>query len=120
VTGRQINRRISGGAAAIALVVALGACGQGTTTRAIKAASVGGKPGFTPSTVTVDKGDKIKLAVGNTTAKTHGFSIQGYGVKKEVPAGATVNVVFQADKPGTYRIFCQLHPAHQIATLVVQ
>jgi len=107
-------------AVVVALTASLGACGQGDTSRAISVVTKDGKAGFAPTTVTVDKGDKINLAVGNTTEKTHGFSIQGYGVKKEVAARSTVHVIFRADKPGTYRISCQLHPAHQLATLVVQ
>jgi nitrosocyanin len=82
---------------------------------------VGGAAGFEPATITVDKGEKVIFTVGNTTEKTHGFTIDGYGVRKEVPAhAAALKVELEASKSGTYRIRCQLHPAHQTATLVVQ
>lgn len=118
--GRQIGLRTWVGATSIVLMATMGACGQGETKRAVNATSVAGKAGFTPSVITVDKGDKIDVSVGNTTDKPHGFSIQGYGVRKEIVPGQTVHAIFRADKPGTYRISCQLHPAHELATLVVQ
>ena len=81
---------------------------------------MGGAAGFAPSTITVDKGDHVVLTVGNSTAKTHGFTIDGYGIQEEVAAHTPAKVELTASKAGTFRIRCQLHPAHQIATLVVQ
>jgi len=37
-----------------------------------------------------------------------------------VEPGKPLKVKFSAGKPGTFKIFCQLHPAHQMATLVVE
>lgn len=109
-------------AAATTLLLAgvLGSCGQGDESRRIAATSVRGRAGFAPDPVTVDKGDKITLTVGNTTDRTHGFRIEGYGVARTVDPGKPIRVVFRADKPGVYKIDCQLHPAHGIASLIVQ
>lgn len=100
--------------------VAVAGCGGGAATRTVSAAMVGAAPGFSPSTITVDKGDKVALTVGNDTAKTHGFSVEGYGIAKEVAPGSPLKVTFTASKEGVYKVFCQLHPAHQTATLVVR
>jgi nitrosocyanin len=99
----------------------LSACG-GTQTehRTINAAAVTGGAGFTPPTITVDKRNRVDIKVGNTTDKTHGFSIEGYGVHQTVEPGKPIDVEFTATKAGTYKVYCQLHPAHQTATLVVR
>lgn len=108
--------------AALAAIVVLAAvgCSHNTDRLTIDAAAVDGKPGFMPQVIEAKKGDKVDIKVGNTTQKTHGFSIEGYGVKPvTVDAGKTIDVKFTAKKTGTYKIFCQLHPAHQFATFQV-
>jgi nitrosocyanin len=101
-------------------VMAIAGCGNDTVTRRINAAAVNGKPGFAPEVIEVHRGDKVNLTVGNTTDKTHGFSIDGYGLKaKTVEPGKPIHVKFTAKKTGTYKVFCQLHPAHQFATFQV-
>ncbi|HWI02622.1 MAG TPA: cupredoxin domain-containing protein [Acidimicrobiales bacterium] len=74
---------------------------------------------FEPTTITVNKDDNVTLAVGNPTTTVHGFSIEGYGIQDEVPPGG-FEKRFQARHPGTFKIYCQLHETHQIATLVVR
>jgi len=108
--------------AAVAAVafIAVGCSNDTTDHRTINAAAVNGKPGFAPQVIEVKKGDKVDLTVGNTTEKTHGFSIEGYGLKAQtVEAGKPIHVKFTAKKTGTYKVFCQLHPAHQFATFQV-
>lgn len=96
-------------------------CGSDKTEKVtINAASVNGKPGFAPEVIAVNKGDKVDIEVGNTTDKTHGFTIKGYGLEqKTVDPGKPIHVEFTAEKAGTYEILCQLHPAHQSATFQV-
>ena len=106
-----------------AFVVALAttSCGGASTMkRDISAAMVGGAAGFTPSKITVDKGDKVELTVRNSTDKPHGFTVEGYGIREEVAPGQPLKEEFTADKSGNYLIRCQLHPQHQTATLVVR
>ena len=117
------RRRFAGMAAGVlvALAVVAGACGTSqTANRTITAALVDGGAGFTPDTITVKKTDNVKLTVDNSTDRTHGLSIIGYGVVEEVEAGKPLEVEFTASKSGTFEIKCQLHPAHKTATLVVE
>lgn len=103
-------------------VLALTAACGGTVTdkRHISAAVVDGKPGFDPATITMTKGHKIDLNVGNRTDKTHGFTIEGYGVVRTVDPNKPIDLSFKASRTGTFRVFCQLHPAHQPAQLIVK
>ena len=110
-------------AAVVSLVLVLAGCSGGHTDRhTVTAALVNGKAGFEPATVTVHTGDKVDLRVRNTTDRPHGFDIDGYGLKAQViqPDAEPVRVRFTARRAGTFRIFCQLHPTHQAATLVVE
>ena len=105
----------------LGLALTLAGCGgHATLTRSIDAAQVSGGAGFDPVTIEVHKDDNVILDVGNATATTHGFSIEGYGIHDTVDPGTPIKVKFKARKPGTFKIFCQLHPAHQTATLIVQ
>ena len=74
---------------------------------------------FEPTTITVNKDDNVTLAVGNPTSGPHGFSIEGYGIQTEIPTGGS-EVKIRATHPGTFKIYCQLHETHQIATFVVR
>jgi nitrosocyanin len=102
-----------------AALIAAG-CGKTTSHRQLLAADIQTGAGWSPDAVTVSRDDNVILSVGNSTAKTHGFSVEGYGIKKEVNPGNPIDVKFKARKAGTFKIYCQLHPTHQIATLIVQ
>lgn len=107
--------------AASVAALALAGCGGSTVRRSVAAATVEGGPWFAPRVVTVDKGEKVILNVGNTTPGPHGFSIEGYGIRDEVNPGEPKEVKFVARRAGTFKIYCQLHPdTHKPATLVVQ
>ena len=108
-------------AAALAVVATAGCAGQ-SERRTIAAATVeGGAPGFSPDVVTVHTGDKVDLIVSNSTDRTHGFDIEGYGIEARQidPTLKPEEVKFTARRAGTFKIYCHLHPQHQTATLVV-
>ncbi len=108
-------------AALLGLSLVVSGCGGSPTSRRqIAAVNVGSGAGFEPTTVTVDKDDNVVLAVGNSTTRTHGFSVEGYGIQREVEANNGIQVRFKSTKPGTFKIYCQLHETHQVATLVVR
>ena len=107
-------------AAVVGLGLVLTGCGgHPTERRQVSAVTVSGGAGFEPVTVTVEKDDNVVLAVGNSTSAIHGFSIEGYGIQTEIEPGGK-EVKFKATHPGTFRIWCQLHETHKVATLVVQ
>ncbi len=105
----------------VGLALVLSGCGgHATLTRSIDAVQTSAGAAFDPLTITVHKDDNVVLNVGNTTAVTHGFSIEGYGIHDTVDPGTPIKVKFKARKPGTFKIFCQLHPGHHTATFVVE
>jgi nitrosocyanin len=105
--------------AAVALSLALVSC-SGTNRRPIAATFVGNGAGFIPEITTVDKENTVIMRVGNGTDRAHGFTIEGYGIRRTVEPNQTVQVRFRASRAGTFKIFCQLHPTHLTATLRVQ
>ncbi len=118
--GRKVQRRRTAVIALAAAALSLVGCGTGTDRRAIAASIVSGTAGFYPEDLTVDKKDTVRLKVGNGTDRTHGFSIEGYRIKREVQPNETLDVRFKASRGGTFKIYCQLHPTHQAATLIVR
>ncbi len=113
-------RKLGRSASALALVLTLAACGRDTDSRSIAATIVRGSAGFYPETITVDQEDNVIIRVGNGTDRQHGFAIEGYRIRRTVDPNQTLRVRFRASRAGTFKIFCQLHPTHQPATLRVQ
>ena len=65
--------------------------------------------GFNPSTITVKKGETIKLEIFSTSG-THSIAIQGYPVNSDtVSPGRDASVTFTADKVGTFEFFCSIY-----------
>lgn len=62
---------------------------------------------FEPSTITVKKGDKVRLNIRNIDV-THGFAIFEFGVNERLAPGKTTTVEFIADKKGEYIFFCSV------------
>lgn len=58
---------------------------------------------FTPSTITVKKGNRVRLEV-TAVDRTYGFAIMDYGVNQLVPSGESIVVSFLAEKSGTFEI----------------
>jgi nitrosocyanin len=114
-----VHRALAAAVAAV-LVLALSGCGESkTVSQRVNATLVNGKPAFSVGTITVTEGDKVDLRVDNTTDKDHGFSIDEYNVHRVVQPQKPQTVKFTAKKTGQFRIYCQLHPAHQPAELIV-
>ena len=77
---------------------------------------------WTPGTLIVKKGDKVKIKLINNVKSDpnqHGFAIAAFNVAAVVTRGEPGNVEFTADKAGIFPITCQLHPAHVGGELVV-
>ena len=79
-----------------------------------------GAPAASPATLTAHKGHNVEIKVTNTASdKAHGFSIDEFGVKKTVDQGRVTTVKFKANKAGTFKVYCQIHPTHKPAELTV-
>ena len=62
---------------------------------------------FVPSTITVNKGDTVKLHITSTDVQ-HGFVISAYGINKTLNPGQQVDVEFVADKAGSFPFYCNV------------
>lgn len=85
------------------------------------AVEVNGTKFWIPSTITVKKGDTVKIhAVSKIPGENsvHGFAIDAYKIQ-EVADTKGKDFQFVADKAGIFPIRCQLHPAHIGGQLVV-
>lgn len=60
---------------------------------------------FNPSTITVNKGDTVKLRIESVDV-THGFGLSAFGVNERLEPGKTVDVEFVASKTGTFTFAC--------------
>jgi nitrosocyanin len=112
IRGRRPMKRTLLLAVVVAVVLVAVACGVRTTHKHISAAKVGAETGWKGGPVHVKKGDKVVIEVGNTTTKTHGFSIDAFGIKQTVDPGKKISVKLAPTAAGHYVIYCQLHPAH--------
>jgi nitrosocyanin len=82
---------------------------------------VNGVKFWIPSTLTVKKGDTVKIrAVSKVPGQgsTHGLAIDEFKIQEVVDEKGK-DIQFNADKAGIYPIRCHLHPAHVGGQLVV-
>lgn len=115
------TRHVAFAAAALAAASLLAGCGGAKTDKlTANDGPVEGGNAITPARLTAHKGDKVQITVTNTAKdKQHGFSIDEFKVHETIDQGKTTTVKFKADKAGTYRVYCQIHPTHKAAELVV-
>ncbi len=62
---------------------------------------------FSPSTITVNKGDKVRLLVTSIDV-AHGINLPDFGVSGFINPGKQTVVEFVADKQGTFSFFCNV------------
>jgi cytochrome c oxidase subunit 2 len=60
---------------------------------------------FSPSTVTVKKGERVKLVI-TALDKDHGIKIEALGIEKVLKKGEPTTVEFTADKAGEFPFVC--------------
>lgn len=60
---------------------------------------------FNPSTITVNKGDTVKLHITSIDV-THGFGMPDFGISETLTPGSTIDIEFVADKRGTFTFAC--------------
>ncbi len=116
------RRHVALVSAALAAMGLLAGCGEETKTDhlSVQDGPVAGGACITPEKLEVGTGNMVEIKVTNTAPdKQHGFSIDEFGVKETIDQGKTTTIKLKADKPGTYRVYCQIHPPHKAAELVV-
>jgi len=62
---------------------------------------------FEPSTIEVNKGDRVRLIVTSTDVP-HGIAIPEYGINERLDTGKPVTIEFTAEKEGTFTTFCSV------------
>ena len=62
---------------------------------------------FSPSTIEVNKGDRVRLIITSTDVP-HGFAIAEYGINQRLEVGKPATIEFTADKEGTFTSFCSV------------
>lgn len=62
---------------------------------------------FTPSTITVNQGDRVKLVIESVDV-THGISIPAFGINENLAPGEITVIDFVADKVGTHSFSCSV------------
>jgi len=78
---------------------------------------------FSPSTITVKKGDNVKITFKDDDGR-HNLVLDGYGLSTStIGAGSEDSISFVADKAGTFQYYCSV-PTHKdkgmIGTLTVK
>lgn len=118
---RSGRRSVAVAALALAAVTLLAGCGTEKTDH-LKAddGPVEGGNAITPAKLTAHKDREVEIQVTNTAKdRQHGFKIDDFKVQEVIDQGKTTTVKFKADKAGTFKVYCQLHPTHKPAELVV-
>ena len=118
---RNSRRSVALASLALAAATALAGCG-GEKTDHLKAddGPIEGGAGITPVKLAAKKGREVQIQVTNTAKdKQHGFSIDDFNVHEVIDQGKTTTVKFKASKAGTFKVYCQLHPAHKPSELTV-
>ena len=72
-----------------------------------------------PGTVVVYQGDDVELQIWGVNGADHPARIEGYDKAFSVKRGQLTTVSFKADKPGIFRILCDVHSPSMTGTLVV-
>ena len=66
---------------------------------------------FSLKEISVKKGDNVKIMVKNIKG-VHDFSLDEYGIKKDLPLDEEVVIEFVADKSGEFVYYCSV-PGHK-------
>ena len=62
---------------------------------------------FSPSRIEVQRDDLVKI-VFTAGDIAHSFTIDDYRISKRAGAGQTVTFEFRADRPGSFRFYCNI------------
>ncbi len=68
----------------------------------------GGEFRFNPTSITVNKGDRVKIIFENVGTIVHDLNIDGYGRTEIISAGSTDTIEFVAGKAGIVDMWCSV------------
>jgi hypothetical protein len=88
---------------ALSLAV-LAACGSSSLTRRVAFVESNGETRFDTSSITVTKGDTLKLTVINRTSARQVFAVDALDVQRSVAPDSAVTVDIPAKRSGTYEV----------------
>ena len=76
---------------------------------------------YSPGEISVNPGDTVKIHLVSTDV-VHGLYVDEYGVSITADPGQTATLTFVADKPGSFRLRCNvtcgaMHPLHDWQTV---
>jgi len=103
----------------LALLVGLAACGSPTVSRRVTFVETNGRARFDAGTITVTKGDTLKLTVGNRTGTLQDFTVDGLGIERTVEPDKVVTVDIDAKRSGTYRVYSKSDQSLDPLSIVV-
>ncbi len=63
---------------------------------------------FYPQTITVQKGDTVKIVLNNTDTMDHGFALDAFNINQPVTAGRTITFQFVASQVGIFDFYCTM------------
>ncbi len=76
---------------------------------------------FTPSSITVNKGDIVIINFYNVEKEPHTFTINmPYNIDKIVLPGQNATIVFKAAYDGIYQYYCKYHLPTMAGQLIVK
>ena len=79
-----------------------------TTTGTVKEFTVHGSNfKFSPNSITVNKGDKVKI-IFISDDSSHDICVEGYGCSSVVRGGQTITLEFMANESGNIKFFCSV------------
>jgi plastocyanin len=90
-----------------------------TTTKARRVNITAANFAFSPTTITLKKGQKVTFALKNTDTVKHNLTITALKVNKNVSAGKTGQVTMTLKAAGTYEFHCEYHPQQMKGTIAV-
>ena len=82
---------------------------EGEVTEAREIVVEGSEFSFSPSSITVNAGEKVKLTFNNVGSFPHNLTVEGLGIAtKTIGGGQSDTIEFTVEEGGTYTTFCSV------------
>jgi hypothetical protein len=95
------------------------ACGSPTVSRRVAFVDSDGRVEFDARSITVTKGDTLRLTVGNRTDTRQDFTVDGIDVEHALEPDEAVTIEIKAERHGTYRVYSASDQGLRPLTIVV-